>query len=271
VTEVVAVGLSEDEIRVVSDVASDLGYAFNRLIPVELSTGKGQKLQVLGRIDAAGLYERVHRDRLAILYGSRVVVRRVPSAQLREAAVISLADFVRYKAFVRSVRGADGKWLDAFAQWCNAVGWTTDSDPRCLPFQTFSAKGRYDLDGEDERGRFEMDHHRPSGRSDDRGLFWQTARPNARHGREPIVIAGHELSLGYHWDVQGSGKISNSAVEYAFRGYINVYPDAGIRKGDHTKMIQSRGASQTQDEEERVGAFRRQGRRPPSTRPRQRR
>lgn len=269
-TQVVTVGVSEAEFHRVSKVAAERRYLLRRLRPVELSTGRGQKMQVLGRIDAADLYECIHRDRVAVLYGSSVVVRRIPSAQLRENGVISLGKFVRYKGFVRSLREGDGMWLEAFDRWCEVVGCTTDSDPRCLPFQTFTARGSYDLDEARERSRFEGDHRRRkwNGRLDKRDLLWEIARPNVRHGREPIVIAGHELSHGYHWDVQGGGKISNSAMEYSFRGYINVYPDAGIRKGDDSSVIHSRRTSQMLDEEERTDAYRRQGRKPSSRRPR---
>lgn len=111
----------------------------------------------------------------------------------------------------------------------------------------------YDLARQQERARFERDHRRLRVRPDDRQREWSPARPGARHGREPMAIAGFRLEDGFHWDVspRGSRTIATADTVWTVKNYLNVYPDGMGRIGDRCYEDWSRDDSARADEQER--------------------
>jgi hypothetical protein len=91
---------------------------------------------------------------------------------------------------------------------------------------------------EHAHGRAQFDTKYGLGRSrcDEADKRWDRAHRTAYHGTEALAIAGHQLAQGMHWDVGAHrrGARLTTATEVwkvgAGRAYVNVYPDAYVRK-----------------------------------------
>lgn len=252
---VAASGLGSSGFRDVADAAERRGWEFTALAALSLTAGSGRRLQVLGRCDAADLYVKLHRRPCAVLAFEDVHVRTQPASALRDDRVVPLRAFCRYKSYFAHLRAnrAAAVWADQFAAWIGAVACEGHNDCRCLPFHVFAAGATYDLERPEERRRFERDHRRLRVRRDRRDREWSPARLGARHGREPMTIAGFRLEDGFHWDVkpQGSKKIATADAVWTVKNYLNVYPDGASRLGDRCYLDWTRDQSARADTQER--------------------
>lgn len=63
------------------------------------------------------------------------------------------------------------------------------------------------------------------------------------HGSDTLKVAGSPLGQGFHWDVQSTRNPSTIATGWEVwrlagqDGYVNVYPDAGVRKGNQARKV----------------------------------
>ncbi len=226
---------------------------------ISASAGSGRKLCLLARCDAADLYVALHRRQVAVISFSKISVRSTPEGPLRDDRVISLPKFCEHKAYTTSNPDNHETWPAEFSQWTRTVACDDHRDPRCLPFHIFQSRSESSLYTTEERNGFNKLHRLPATnrpvRLDKRGVVWDPARPGARHGREPITVAGTRLVDGFHWDVRrqrsGRWRLATSDVTWDVAKYINVYPDGATRFGDRCTPMWSRGDSAREDHKER--------------------
>jgi hypothetical protein len=201
----------------------------------------GRPLTVIDPNDAANLYRRMHRARLAVFLIGTAHVREDPSQRVR--SLIPIERYIRYKSwFVKVDMKRIDDQLDSFQRWLQNVYCTDEHDPRCLPMHIFDAPADWkELHTIPGRKKFEDSFGPGSRRMDSRGLEW--AQATARHGgREPLYVAGMELTLGFHWDLsRGRRKVrvctSNEVWQLLPEGHLNVYPDGYIRKGSQSRRV----------------------------------
>ncbi|MBS1861602.1 MAG: hypothetical protein JSS68_07800 [Actinobacteria bacterium] len=201
---------------------------------LRLIGGSGRQMEVLRAADAADLYSRLHRGPTLVLAVGSALVRLDPRRDPPDRrATRELADFVTYKAAFKQVR----KDEDIAAAFEEFGGWGGSSvpdgfgDPRVLPFHVFDAGGMPGgLDDGAGAARFRADFGPSSRREDRSGRVWARG---AFHGREALHVAGCELPPGAHWDVSSARPfhlLTASAIwEIKRGGYLNVYPDEGVR------------------------------------------
>ena len=208
---------------------------------------RGRSLAKILNEDVTNLYKRLHRARVGVwqIGDARAPTTPKPRHALKD--YVSLADFVRHKAFHARLprNGFAESWrgpLRDFRQWLSAIGCENEADPRCLPFHVFDT--RIDIDrlaSACGRSRFAVAHGSQSSRIDDRGLTWSRVRGQG-HGREILNVAGRELARGFHWDVSHSASnasLGNSSETWRVNkdGYVNVYPDGHIRGGRGARRV----------------------------------
>jgi len=224
--------------------AQSLGWrcVTNRTIAIRLAQSKnsGRTLHLLQPQDAGDLYRVAHRHPTVVVQIGPAEVRLDPSAPPSARNTISLARFVRYKAFFQPLGrpkvGLDvGGFLHDFDVWRSVGACDGERDARCIPLHVFSPSREW-ADLHDAAGvkLFEERHGRPNSRRDNELREWNS--PNALHGLEAMTIAGTRLRSGFHWDVvssDGAGRLCTSTEVWGFtRGsYCNVYPDAAVRQG----------------------------------------
>ena len=201
---------------------------------------QGRPLAKILNQDATNLYKRLHRAGVGVWQIGDARAPTTPQPRNARKDYVSLADFVRHKAFHARLPldGFKESWrepLFGFQQWLSAIGCENEADPRCLPFHVFDT--RFDIDqlaSACGRSSFTKTHGPQSSRMDDRELTWSRARQ--MHGREILNVAGRELAQGFHWDVSHSASnasLGNSSETWRVnkRGYVNIYPDGHIRGG----------------------------------------
>ena len=207
----------------------------------------GRPLPVLSTEDSANLYRRAHRARVGVLVVGEAWVRSDPSEEPDVGpGSLNVQQFLAYKALVGTTRthtlGLDyAPFLERVEEWVAQVHCDGAHDPRCLPRQVFDA-GDFQGDlGEGEARDAFARRFGGSPRVDDRRLRWKAAVD--RHGgREPLNVAGRELALGVHWDVEpdrAEARIctTNQVWKVSRFGYVNVYPDAYVRDGEKCRLV----------------------------------
>ena len=199
--------------------------------------------------DATNLYKRLHRARVGVWQIGDARAPTTPQPRHARKDYVSLADFVRHKAFhVGLPRNGFAESLRErlfdFRQWLSAIGCENEADPRCLPFHVFDT--RFDIDRLEfacGRSSFTEAHGPQSSRIDDSRLTW--SRDGQMHGREILNVAGRELAQGFHWNVSHSAseaRLGNSSETWRVNkgGYVNIYPDGHIRGGKRSRKVYPR-------------------------------
>lgn len=218
---------------------SERGWRFEETPtrPLEVRAGTWN---LVSQEQAQTLYRRAHRTRTAVVsIGSSAQVCLASESDLRRglgsaaSVVLTLSNYVRYKALFVSLRTADDplRWVGAFDRWCDGVHCEGEYDPRCLPFHIFRTETK-DLDTAGQRSLFDDRHGHATRRCDDERRQWRL-NPHAFHGIESLSVAGRQLPTAYHWDVAPEAgrttRIRTPTEEWSVETYINVYPDGGLR------------------------------------------
>lgn len=238
--------------------ASARGWDVATVECVRLSSGRGRVASVLGRNDAARLYEDMHRRPVAVIYGGKPIVRTYPEQGFRDDRSVTLSQFVRYKCFAMNLaHNAAHDWESAFLEWLRHATCDGRNDPRILPLHIFAMEGQYDLGNPQDRRRFRLSHkeRKSSSLLDDRERRWSPPRSGTGHGREPQTVRGLPLDDGYHWDVTTRKSPVVATVNMIWnvpRGeYVNIYPDGYIRRGGRSKQVWGRRQSSRADNKEK--------------------
>ena len=229
----------------VASRCEEIGWRYESRRSTRFKSGIGRKFQIVSPDVATELYEAVHRRRVGVweVLGTSAPIIPNPKSNPRHYRRLSM--FVKYKAFHAQLdpEKFDADWRrqeQAFKMWMKAVNCEGESDPRCLPFHVFtSSTDKYDLNNDEGRRRFADHHGQQSYRRDDEDRVWNRAQ--ALHGAVEVTIAGRNLVRGFHWDVSAKKefKIATTSAIWQIRrdGYINVYPDAYIRKTKSSKRM----------------------------------
>jgi hypothetical protein len=205
--------------------------------------GRGRPNMLLRQSAAVGLYRSVHRKRVGILDLSpddrpEVCTHPVPATAIGRRFYRSVAEYTQYKALYLPVRGVDDAAVSAalgeIERWVGEVHCGDCHDPRCLPFHLFEADHRR-LDDADERDRFNARYGGAS-RVDDANRSWKL-NPRDFHAvqdQDRLHVAGCDLPLGYHWDVESREadfQLCSPEKVVSVRRYahVNVYPDGTMR------------------------------------------
>ena len=193
----------------------------------------GRPVQLLSGRDAANLYRRAHRARVALFVAGRPLVPLTPDVTIRIERTVPLIRFIRYKAHARplpTVTADVSRQLDSCEAWHRSTKCEGGRDPRCLPLHVFASQ-RTDLDERTQRQAFDGSHGTGACRVDNRGLTWRLD-PKNFHGRERLHVAGCELPSGFHWDVSvpnGPRELATGTEHWLVSRYINIAPDAHFR------------------------------------------
>jgi hypothetical protein len=232
---------SEDTRRLAAacrDLAHRSGHRFKALRSRSLRVaGKpGRRMNVLAPDEAAELYRMVHRGPTLVVALAAAAISIDPSREPpTRRDTRSLETFVAYKAVYGLARkDADvAGFFEQFDAWRSSVGCEGAGDPRALPLHVFDADGveGLDLDSSEGAARFQEAFGSPSRRLDGSGRVWEKG---PSHGREVLEVAGCALPAGTHWDVSAKRSrctIANAREVWRLQanGYLNVYPDAGLR------------------------------------------
>ena len=201
----------------------------------------GRPRELVTGVDAANLYRRAHRVRMAVFFSGRPLVSLTPRTP-RNRQTVSLTSFVRYKAHALRLPTEPTRvpsHLDSCEAWRCSTECEGGHDPRCLPFHVFDTQ-HDDLDEFRQRQAFDITHGTGARRRDDRGMKWRLD-PTSFHGTERLHVAGYELPSGFHWDVsvQGGPKtLTTGTDEWKVFRYINIAPDAHFRgRSPHARRI----------------------------------
>lgn len=209
---------------------------------------EGRPPRLLTTRDADELYRIAHRDLVAVVDTRATRILRDPrdaGGRISARRTVRLRQLLRYKALLFERRSGG----DADAAARGVVNETAalalelrdrqmaDTDPRALPFLPFDLGARLDVDLELEtdagRERFEVEFGPPRRRRDAQSADW-CLDPKAYHGRDALLVRGHRLPAGFHWDVEvsrGAIKLCMTAEVWQLRRnqYLNVYPDMYVR------------------------------------------
>lgn len=219
------------------------GWNFQSRILKPAKTPAGRPILPISVSDAAGLYPRSHRARVATLVlGTDPVVPLRPNADeaIRYKHTIPLFQYLDYKScWIRVPHDAENlTWTGVFEGWCARIECEDEHDPRCLPFHVFTGKGA-GLSSETSRRAFNQTYGPGAHRTDDASLEWRL-EPRNFHGNESLTIAGYECRPGFHWDVVGRHRwrLGTPSGIWEGTGHVNVYPDAHIRtKGNNVRKL----------------------------------
>ena len=223
------------------------GWKLSRRHTKRISSSEGRVFRVVDLQDATNLYRRIHRSRVGVWQIGNAQVVISPELTHIRKRVVTLKSFVMHKAFHCTV--PKGKFLcswlsscDNFDEWTNRIDCEGEGDPRCLPLHVFeSALDLSILTSKEGRSVFDECHGPQSKRIDARQVCWR--RPlGSYHGRDVLSIAGRSLVQGFHWDVSTLRKsqriVTTSEIwEIKRGGYVNVYPDEYVRKGNLSRLI----------------------------------
>lgn len=221
----------------VAEVCRTRGWGFQPRRVDRRKSPNGRPLPLIAVDVAAGLYPRIHRQRVAVL-----VLGRDPFVPLHpkidEAALpkrhVPLRRFVSYKSlWVRLPPSdpMDETWAGRFASWCDGVHCEGEHDPRCLPLHIFAGDGK-GLDAAARRADFDNRYGTGPHRNDERTAAWRM-EPKAFHALQAVDqlhVSGFTLRRGCHWDVEANQyRISTPKGLWLVDGHVNVYPDAHVR------------------------------------------
>jgi hypothetical protein len=193
-------------------------------------------MNVLAPDEAAELYRMLHHGPTLVVALASALVSLDPSREPpTRRQTRSLESFLAYKATYGLVReDADVPTLfEQFEDWRRSVCCNGPGDPRVLPLHVFDPGPDVpDLDSKAGADRFRRDFGSPSRRLDSSGRVWE--KGPAHGGRDILQVAGCELPAGMHWDVSVKRKrcsVANAHEVWRVEGggYLNVYPDAGLR------------------------------------------
>ncbi len=166
---------------------------------------------------------------------------------------LACSHFVQHKAFnigqFHIKRAQDRETLspreairfDAFAKWDGISDCEGLDDGRLLPLHAFDPGRDWSNLGE-PAGRELFDRTFGKPRVDRKSLSWNRAQPPL-HGREELTVALFRLPRGFHWDVHLARHGVKTVITHhevwqvSAQGYINVYPDAFVRIGDHSRRV----------------------------------
>lgn len=193
----------------------------------------GRPRQLVTGADAANLYRRAHRVRVAVFVAGKPFVPLSPEVPVRKKDTLSLFHFVRYKAYARRLPTETihvSSHLDFCEVWVRGTECEGGHDPRCLPFHVFDSRP-VDLNETQQRQAFDSVHGSGPRRRDNRGLTW-SLDPQAFHGKEELQVAGYKLPRGFHWDVSvpnGPKVLTTGTDRWKVSRYVNIAPDAHFR------------------------------------------
>lgn len=226
----------------VSATCANRGWIYHARLVSTKRNKCGRPISLVARDVAAGLYPRLHRERVAVLVvgpDPRVPLLPDEGDALKFGRLVPLRRFVDYKScWLRLPKDpTNDSWIGTFAGWCETTACEGEHDPRCLPFHVFTGRGR-NLHYDAERRAFDSRYGPGSDRTDDRGSRW-VLNPRDFHGTEALTIAGYGLRRGFHWDASAEEwRIYMPTGEWVVRGHINVYPDAHLRpKGGNVRRL----------------------------------
>jgi len=232
------VGRLVEELRLaIEELGLTIAVFTTNGIPADRDWKRGT-VQALSPAHAEELYRLLHHGPVAVAGFGRSYVRRDPRrTALNAASAIDLRDFVAHKAFVQLIgaRPDIARFGPGFSDWRGETRCTGISDPRVLPFQTFTtARPWPELSSEAGRSSFNSAYGAGARRTDDGKRKWNVA--TAMHGHAaPSTVARRELPQGAHWDVQFQKAsllyAANEVWQVPRRTYMNVYPDGGLRGG----------------------------------------
>ncbi|MGV9890783.1 hypothetical protein [Streptomyces sp. NPDC003395] len=212
-----------------------------RLEPVKVAGGDtaGRPFELLKLEDAKELYEKLHRANVIVAATSSAFVRRDPSSlPVRRKQLLSLEAFVRYKAPFQLLRTpADAsRFTTPFKDLFSSIESFDITDPRILPLHIFDHVDEWNsLETPSSQKAFRDTHGGNTCRIDSGRREWSRAK--ALHGGDTLVIAGHKLPKGFHWDVcrkKGEKHLMTTHEVWEFKNascYCNVYPDGYVRAG----------------------------------------
>jgi hypothetical protein len=189
--------------------------------------------------DAGELYSAVHRRPTLVLATAACSVRRNPSVNpSRYRDLVSLHDFVRYKAHFVALRGHSDvrRCIEEFEEWIRISTCDGLHDPRILPLHIFdNTEVWLNLDTPEQTSAFTAKFGPAARRKDIDERSWMQA--TALHGGDTLSVAGVSLLRGFHWDViRGSGGQGIITTHEIWRlenkkSYCNIYPDGYVRSG----------------------------------------
>lgn len=212
-----------------------------RLEPVKVAGGEnaGRPFELVKLEDAKELYEKLHRSNVVVVSTSGAFVRRDPSSlPVRRKQLLSLEDFVRYKATFQLFRTATdaSRFSTPFRDLFSSVASFDITDPRVLPLHIFDHIGEWNsLETTSAQKAFRDAFGGNTRRLDSGRREWSRAK--ALHGGDILVIAGQKIPKGFHWDVcrkKGEKHLMTTHEVWEFRNsscYCNVYPDGYVRAG----------------------------------------
>ena len=188
--------------------------------------------------DAGDLYKAMHRAHVLVASLRSCSVRTDPAEdppRLRRTR--RLEDFVQYKAFYASLRGArdPARILEEFLTISPAKLCVDTHDPRVLPLHVFDDELCWiNLNSAEGINEFKRKYGPSSSRVDSMKRKWSPAQE--LHGSDILTVDGLTLPKGFHWDVE-RGKSAERLVtchevwKVGPGGYANIYPDAFVRSG----------------------------------------
>lgn len=227
---------------------TDRGWRFQPRTIHRIRNDHGRPRELIDPEDAAALYRRMHRARVAVFIVGKAFVQSDPGrAQIRERDLLLADIFARHKAFLARVdlgrfRAQCAAELESFGNWCATVECEDERDPRCLPLHIFDASRDHpSLKTVEGRQQFAEMYGKGRRRTDRGGMQWIRG---ARHGRDTLHVAGYELTRGFHWDVSPAGRartvrISTADEVWEVRrgGHINIFPDGYVRGSRTAKRV----------------------------------
>lgn len=190
--------------------------------------------------DAAAIYRRAHRARVAFIAFAKSHVLLHPSKEeaIRKNAISRAQYFFRYKCFVELIAQhveCTEDWVkefsERFAAACLTPGCDNELDPRCLPLHVFTNDNSLDLFLAQDRAAFDKRYGGGMHRQDLSERHWRLD-PSAFHGYEALCIAGTPIPKGFHWDVQPGGRktlVTTTTDVWLVSRYVNIYPDGHVR------------------------------------------
>lgn len=200
---------------------------------------------------AGAIYRALHRQSVLVLAFSTVWVRRDPRRDPpTKRAALKLETFVHHKSVyqtIRARRDVDQAFND-YSVWSGVEHCSGEADPRILPLHIFETKGDWSQLGTLAADRDFKRRYGPAPRRVDEGdRRWIKAERRAYHGGDDVVVAGHKLSTGMHWDVSGQrGPLLICSIDEvwslkAIGRHINVHPDAHVRGTESSRRIWTAG------------------------------
>lgn len=235
--------------RRLGGMCREQGWSFAERETRAVRDVEGRPLSLLSTRDANELYRAAHRDLVSIVDSCSTSILRDPRDQggrISALRTVRLRHLFRYKALIfdkHAFGDADAIVSDVVSQSGAmekelAGRQIDDTDPRALPFIPFDLGARRDedleLETEGGRATFVRDFGPARRRRDSQNVSWVLDQ-RAYHGKDALLIRGHKLPVGCHWDVQvdrGAVFLCTSAEVWHIKEgqYLNIYPDMHARR-----------------------------------------